>query len=419
MDANRSRRSGLIAGFATFVTLAGCGPDGGVAPGPRAAQPRAPSTNIENLTSAPILYDQRSSVYDYYDLEGFLHPDVPSDLALDFTVPEGRYWTITQFVMTAHLIEGAPLPGAVTIRPNNDGIPSFDLVAFSTLGFSGSDLNSIVKSDNPADPTLSDYLFTLTNPVTLAAGTYWFSIRVSPGHLIWQRTPVVGNTAWAIPEFAWNTTRDFAFVLFGSSKQTQTITFPAISPDPATAGGTATLGATASSGLAVSYSSKTPAACTVSGNSVSYVGGGVCTVAANQAGSGTYLAAAEATQSVTVVYNFSGFASPVAAPPTVNSVKAGSAVPVKFGLGGDQGLAILAAGSPTSKPMTCSASTAVTTITESATSSAGGSALSYDPATDTYTFVWKTQKSWAETCRTLVVELTDGVEHTADFRFTK
>src|SRR5262249_27214781 len=49
-----------------------------------------------------------------------------------------------------------------------------------------------------------------------------------------------------------------------------------------------------------------------------------------------------------VLYTFSGFFQPVDNLPTVNSVKAGSAIPVKFSLDGNQGLNIFAAGSPTS-----------------------------------------------------------------------
>ena len=51
---------------------------------------------------------------------------------------------------------------------------------------------------------------------------------------------------------------------------------------------------------------------------------------------------------VTVSYPFTGFFRPVDNLPTVNVVKAGSAIPVKFSLGGDQGLNIFAANSPAS-----------------------------------------------------------------------
>jgi hypothetical protein len=53
------------------------------------------------------------------------------------------------------------------------------------------------------------------------------------------------------------------------------------------------------------------------------------------------------------------------------------------------------------------------------TVTAGGSGLSYDPATDRYAYVWKTDQAWVGTCRVLVVRLADGsAARTAHFRFT-
>ena len=52
------------------------------------------------------------------------------------------------------------------------------------------------------------------------------------------------------------------------------------------------------------------------------------------------------TRHLTVVFSWTGFFQPVDNPPAVNTKNAGSAVPVTFSLGGDQGLGVLAAGSP-------------------------------------------------------------------------
>lgn len=41
----------------------------------------------------------------------------------------------------------------------------------------------------------------------------------------------------------------------------------------------------------------------------------------------------------------------------------------------------------------------------------GASGLTYDPATDRYTFVWKTQKAWAQKTGAFVLELSDGTTH--------
>ncbi len=56
------------------------------------------------------------------------------------------------------------------------------------------------------------------------------------------------------------------------------------------------------------------------------------------------------------LYNFSGFFPPADNPPTLNMVKAGSGVPVKFSLSGDQGLNIFAAGYPQSMKIDCETS---------------------------------------------------------------
>src|SRR5205085_722690 len=49
---------------------------------------------------------------------------------------------------------------------------------------------------------------------------------------------------------------------------------------------------------------------------------------------------------VTVLYNFTGFFSPVANPPSLNTVNAGRSIPVKFSLSGNKGLSVMAAGFP-------------------------------------------------------------------------
>ena len=118
---------------------------------------------------------------------------------------------------------------------------------------------------------------------------------------------------------------------------------------------------------------------------------------------------------VTVQYSFAGFFQPVDNLPVLNVVQAGRAIPVKFSLSGYKGLGIFAVGSPSSGPITCNSSDPADDLTETVT--AGSSSLSYDPTTDRYNYVWKTDPSWAGTCRQLVVELNDGSIHRANFKF--
>jgi hypothetical protein len=61
-----------------------------------------------------------------------------------------------------------------------------------------------------------------------------------------------------------------------------------------------TLSATSTSGLSVTLTSTTSGVCSVSGATVTIVGGGTCSLTASQAGNANYLAASSATQSFTV-----------------------------------------------------------------------------------------------------------------------
>src|SRR5215208_4779906 len=120
---------------------------------------------------------------------------------------------------------------------------------------------------------------------------------------------------------------------------------------------------------------------------------------------------------VTVNYGWTGFFSPVDNNGTYNTVKAGSAIPVKFSLAGNQGLNIFATGFPTSAKTPCNATSPQDMIEETVT--AGGSSLSYDSLADRYNYVWKSDKAWGGSCRMLTVKLADGNPHTALFNFTK
>jgi hypothetical protein len=123
---------------------------------------------------------------------------------------------------------------------------------------------------------------------------------------------------------------------------------------------------------------------------------------------------ASASANYEVVYAWAGFFQPVDNLPTLNQVKAGSAIPIKFSLGGSQGLAIFAAGYPVSRVIACGSGDVLDDIEQTVT--AGGSSLSYDAASGQYHYVWKTDKAWAATCRQVVLRLLDGTEHMANFR---
>ena len=158
---------------------------------------------------------------------------------------------------------------------------------------------------------------------------------------------------------------------------------PVVSPNPVVLGASASASPNASDALAGVASASCGAVDTSS------VGAKTVTCTATDNAGNTRSASA----SYQVIYAWTGFLQPIDSLPTVNSVKAGSAVPVRFSLGGNYDLKIFAAGSPSSKPVVCASGAPVSTDTSTVTASTSG--LQYDGTTGTYTYTWKTDKSWA------------------------
>jgi len=124
--------------------------------------------------------------------------------------------------------------------------------------------------------------------------------------------------------------------------------------------------------------------------------------------------------SVTHQYNvywpgWSNFYQPIDNGNVLNVATAGSAIPVKFSLGGNYGLGIFADNYPQSQVIACDSREPTDDIEQTVT--AGGSSLTYDPVANQYIYVWKTGKTWKGTCRLLVVKLIDNTVHTAQFKF--
>ena len=112
----------------------------------------------------------------------------------------------------------------------------------------------------------------------------------------------------------------------------------------------------------------------------------------------------------TINYKWSGFFQPINTD-VRNNVKAGSAVPMKFSLGGNFGLGIFQDGYPGWIYIT--ASTNGDDVEETVT--AGGSSLTYDPVAKQYIYVLKTDKAWAGKSVRIYMRFIDGTEKYADF----
>lgn len=130
-----------------------------------------------------------------------------------------------------------------------------------------------------------------------ADGSGMQDLGTLPGH---NRAVAMGiNSSRRIVGFseaAWGGMR--AVVWEPVPQQPQSITFTSSPPSGAIVGGTYIVSATGGgSGNPVTFSSLAPAVCGVSGATVTFIAGGDCTVAADQAGSAGYLAAPRVTQS--------------------------------------------------------------------------------------------------------------------------
>jgi hypothetical protein len=112
---------------------------------------------------------------------------------------------------------------------------------------------------------------------------------------------------------------------------------------------------------------------------------------------------------------FDGFFAPVDNH-TRNGLRAGAAVPLRFSLGGDRGLDVFAAGSPSSRPVACDTQEPYDEVETTVT--AGKSGLTYDAASDRYTYVWKTSSAWTG-CRRLSMTFVDGTTVSVTFQFRR
>jgi hypothetical protein len=114
-----------------------------------------------------------------------------------------------------------------------------------------------------------------------------------------------------------------------------------------------------------------------------------------------------------------GFVGPLTAnAPGLNTVDAGSVLPVMFNLGGNLGLDILLPNhSPSSQEISCETLEPLQFAITTPTNKPGKAGLTYNSARNRYQYLWETEESWAGTCRQLIVTLNDGTQHRAKFEF--
>lgn len=117
-----------------------------------------------------------------------------------------------------------------------------------------------------------------------------------------------------------------------------------------------------------------------------------------------------------VAYDFEGFLWPVRNRPLVNHWRAGAPVPIRFELGGDQGLDVIDEGWPQVAQFECGSGDEPAEG-EPARHPRWFRELVYRERQGRYVFLWRTEREWAGSCRQFMLKLTDGTVKRADFQF--
>ena len=117
------------------------------------------------------------------------------------------------------------------------------------------------------------------------------------------------------------------------------------------------------------------------------------------------------------VYAFSGFYPPVENPPEFNGAQAGQAIPIKWRVTDHQGYPVndLESVSMSAVGMACTLGDTPDEVEEY---TAGKSGLQ-NLGDGYYQWNWKTPKSYRNSCKILKLQLGDGIEHEALFRFRR
>jgi hypothetical protein len=125
-----------------------------------------------------------------------------------------------------------------------------------------------------------------------------------------------------------------------------------------------------------------------------------------------------ATAGYRVIYDFEAFLWPVRNRPRVNTWVAGRSVPIRFELGGNQGLDVIEDGWPQVAAVGCDF-TAEPEAGEPARHPRWFRELVYRKSRKRYAMVWQTERRWAGSCRQFMLKLKDGTVRRADFKFVR
>ncbi|MFO1201436.1 MAG: Ig-like domain-containing protein [Tabrizicola sp.] len=237
-------------------------------------------------------------------------PFVPNQtVALAATATSGLTVTFTSATPSVCSVSGSTATvlagGTCTINANQAGNASYSAAPQVSQSFDIGPADQTISFTDPADTT-----FVANGPVALSA-TATSGLTVSFASTSPAICSVSGSNAVMLAAGTCTITADQAgnasynpapqvSQSFAIGQASQTITFTAPADTTYAPGGTVALAATATSGLTVTFSSSTPAICSVSGATATILAAGTCTIAADQAGDTNYTAAPQVARSFTI-----------------------------------------------------------------------------------------------------------------------
>jgi len=232
-----------------------------------------------------------------FGVNGSVSATATSGLAVSFSSTTPAVCTVSGSTVT-------PVStGTCTVAANQAGNSNYNPASAVTQNLNVAAANQTISFGAAPSLTFGGATGTLSANATSGLAVSFTSntplVCTVAGNVV---TPVAGGSCSIFANQAGNANYNAAPLVtqnFTVAQATQSISFGG-APSLTFGGGTGTLSANATSGLAVGFSSNTPAVCTVVGNVVTPVAGGSCTIFASQAGDGNFLAAPQATQNFTV-----------------------------------------------------------------------------------------------------------------------
>ncbi len=255
--------------------------------------------------TASVVVSKGSQTISFAALAGKTIGDAPftvsatasSGLSVTFTSTTTSVCTVSSSTVTLVSV------GTCTIAANQAGNTNFNAATQVSQSFAVAKKTQTISFAALAGKTIGDAAFAVSATASSSLAVTFTSTTTSVCTVSGATVTLVSvGTCSIAANQAGNSTYSAAPQVtqsFAVAKKIQSITFSALSGKTFGAA-PFSVSATASSGLAVSFSSLTTSVCTVSISTVTLIGAGSCTIAADQVGNGTYSAASEVTQTFAV-----------------------------------------------------------------------------------------------------------------------